>query len=185
MRAVAGLQGAWLLARGQPIGLAALAPAPGEERSDAAGSFWALALCLPPFAAMRAIDWIAGGVPADAWIDLLRGMLGLVLGWLGFLLLMERVCRRMGFAARWPRFVLVWNWCSLLQGLMALGASLPAAMGAPDLLVQTLSLAVGGWSLWLAWFATRLTLGVSGGMAAAMVLLDIAVELFASGVVSG
>ncbi len=179
-QATTGLHGAWLLARGQPMGLAYLAPS-----SEVAGSFWAIPLSLPAFVALRAIDWAVAGVGDAPGLVFLREMLALLIGWIGFLVLMHPLCRRMGLAERWPRFVIAWNWCSLLQALMAVVAALTGLLGAPDWIVQTAGLVTAGWSMWLGWFVTRLTLGVTARIAAVIVMLDVAVELLASGFIVG
>lgn len=185
MRAGTWLHGAWLLARGQPIGLALLA-VPAETAADiTARSFWALILSIPAFVALQAMGWLTDGLPPDALDSFTRGLLSLIVGWLGFVALMHPVCRRMGRARLWPRFVVAWNWCSLLQALMLVAAAIPGVLGAPDWLGQTAGLVALGWSLWLGWFVARLTLGLGAMMAVAVVGLDLSFELLVSSVIGG
>lgn len=182
MRAADGLHGAWLLARGEPAGLAYLA----VSRPDAAGaSFWALILGLPAFVALHALGWATTGMPPDIATQFARDLASLLIGWLGFLVLMHAVCARIGRATLFQGFVIAWNWCSLLQLLMLVAGALPGVLGAPDLLIQTVWLVAVGWSVWLSWFATRLTLSLPGAMAACVIGLDLAFELLVGSLVGG
>src|SRR4051794_25791437 len=63
----AGLRGAFLLARGRTDGLSLIDGSP----SGAGRSFWAAAICLPAFFALRFLTWSEGGGPE---LGLLRGM---------------------------------------------------------------------------------------------------------------
>lgn len=185
MRPGVALHGAWLLARGQPIGLALLSVPPDAVAEETGQSFWALALSIPAFVALQAIGWVTDGVPEDVAGTFVRDLLGLIVGWLGFLALMHPVCRRIGRPAQWPRFVVAWNWCSLLQALMLVVAGLPALLGAPEWLGETAGLVALGWSLWMGWFLTRLTLALSPLMAAVVVGLDLSFELLVTSALGG
>jgi hypothetical protein len=174
-----------MLARGKPGGAALLAVPGLDAWSEAGRSFWAVVLSLPAFVALRAMDWAVAGMPEGAALGFTRALLGLVIEWIGFLVLMHLVCRRQRRAALWPGFVIAWNWCSLLQALVAVAAALPGVLGAPGWVDDTARLAVAGWSLWLGWFVARLALGLPGFMAAAVVALDLALELAITGLVGG
>jgi hypothetical protein len=173
----AGLQAAWLLARGRADGVRLLAVEPAQEMTLAARSFWAAPLCLPALVCLHLIGWAEGGGGPLAVRGFIADLLGFTIGWVGFALLTHRVAAALGRAPLWPRFIAAWNWCSLIQYLMLVVASLPGLLGAPDLVAQTAWLAAMGWALWLEWFATRLTLALSPGMAAALVGLDVSLGL--------
>jgi len=99
-------------------------------------------------------------------------------GWVGFALLSHRLAGVLGRAPLWPRFIAVWNWCNVVQYLMLVVAGLPALLGLPELLAQTVWLVAMGWALWLEWYATRLALAIPGRSAMALVALDFALGVF-------
>ena len=170
----AGLGAALVLARGRAEGIRLLEFDAAAAMQVAAHSFWAAAVCLPAFAALRALDWAEGGVPAEPVRGALLDLLGYAVGWAGFALLSRSVAALLGRAALWPRFVTVWNWCNVLQYLALLAATVPQALGLPDLIGETVWLVAMGWALWLEWFATRAALEVPGVQAAGLVVLDVA-----------
>lgn len=166
--AVSGLRGAVLLARGQEEGAALVEPG----RQGAVHSFWALAACLPLFGLLRLLDQGAEAEPPFA-----VGVMTYVVGWLAFAVLSHRAAAALGAGERWFGFITAWNWCSVVQhGLLAAG-SLPAWAGLPGWLSATAALLATGWAIWLEWFATRVTLGVGRGAAAALVGLDLAIAV--------
>lgn len=174
----AGLQGALLLARGRSEGL--LRVEPGE--AGAARSFWAVALCLPAFLVLRVLDWTSGGWPARPVHATAVYVLAFTVGWLGFVLLSRPLAAAFGRLSHWPRFVAVWNWCSVVQYGLLVAASLPAVAGMPLWLVQAAALVGVGWALWLEWYATRLALDIGGLAAAGLVASDVLVGVLVSGV---
>ena len=176
------LDAALLLARGRADAVARLAAAP-DARDMALRSFWALAWCLPVFAALNMVDW---SVPALLPFQL-HGfgldLLGYGIGWLGFAALSHAIAHRLGRGADWLRFIAVWNWCNLLGYLALAGTGTLMLFGLPDIVMETAWLVALGWALWLEWFAARLTLRLPGRTALALVLLDQALGLVVSGVI--
>ncbi len=61
-------------------------------------------------------------------------------GWCGFAVLSHRLVGAMGLAARWPRFIALWNWCNVVQYLLLVVFSIPGLLGAPALLDQVAQL---------------------------------------------
>jgi hypothetical protein len=147
----AGLGAALVLARGRPEGIDLLAGEPAEQMAVAGYSFWAAAFCLPPFFVLRALEWLDDGVPPEPVHGVALDLLGYGVGWAGFALLMWFIAGALGRRHLWPRFVTVWNWCNVLQYLVAMG-----------------------WAMWLEWFATREALELPGAHAAGLVFLDVA-----------
>lgn len=179
----AGLQAALLLARGRPEGMARL-DLPADAPADAAHavarhSFWAAAFCLPGFICLHLLDWAQQAAPPGEGrahgfaVDLLS----YVIGWAAFALASHAVAARLGRAARWPRFIALWNWCNVVQYLLLVVGSLPALLGLPDWIYQATWLIALGWAMWLEWFATRLALDLAAGPAAALVALDLLIGL--------
>ncbi|WP_052214419.1 hypothetical protein [Belnapia sp. F-4-1] len=176
----AGLRGALLLARGRVDGLLLMEGSP----AGAGRSFWAAAICLPAFLALRFLAWSGDGGPE---LGLLRGLVAELIGyacaWVGFALLSLPLAEAAGRRAEWPRFVAAWNWTNVVQYLVMLALTVPAELGLPPLLAHGLGLAGVGYALWLEWFAARSALRIPGGMAAAFVVLDLALGLAVGGVV--
>lgn len=162
-----GLQAALLIARGRAEGLRHVE----ADMAGAARSFWAAAICLPAFLCLR----LLAGVPARPAHVLALDLLSFVIGWCGFAVLSYRLVGTMGLAARWPRFIALWNWCNVVQYLLLVVFSIPGLLGAPPLFDQVAQLFALGWALWLEWFAMRLTLGCSRFTAAGLVVLDVAI----------
>jgi hypothetical protein len=171
VRSVAsGMHAAFLLARGRPEGL-------HYADSDLAGatrSFWAIAVALPAFICLRLLSGNGGVVPAH---DFALDLLSYVIGWIGFALLSRPVVEAVGAAPHWPRFIVVWNWCNVVQYLLLVVASVPGLLGAPGLVQQAVSLVAIGWALWLEWFAIKLALEVSTLAALGLVGLDLSIGL--------
>jgi hypothetical protein len=174
---VSGLQAALLLARGRTEGLRRV----DDDMAGAARSFWAAAICLPAFICLRLLAWMSAGVPAHPAHLLALDLVTFGVGWCGFAVLSHRVVGAMGLAARWPRFITLWNWCNVVQYLLLVLFSIPGLLGAPPLLDQAAQLFGLGWALWLEWFAFRLTLGVGGLVAAGLVALDVAIGILLAG----
>lgn len=169
-----GLRAALQLARGRVEGADLVCEGgPEEHLARARQSFVAPLLCLPMFLAVQV--WVVP-VPAKAAQDwaLLRELAGFLLGWLGYAVLSHRLALEMGRAALWPRFMALWNWCNLVQYLLLMAALVPQLLGAPAVVSQTAWVVAMGWAVWLQWSATRLGLGLSGGRAALMVVVDMA-----------
>jgi len=169
----AGLRAALLLACGRGEGVALLAAdTDARQLALARQSFRAMALCLPVFLLIH----MAGGAPREAPpFLLLRELASFALGWLGFAVLSHRLAQEMGRGALWPRFIVLWNWCNLLQYLLLVAMLVPVLLGVPTIVAQTAWLVAIGWAVWLQWFATRLGLGLPGGQAALLVAADMAV----------
>jgi hypothetical protein len=116
---------------------------------------------------------------------LLRQVAAFVLGWLAYAALSERMAAASGREALWPRFILLWNWCNLVQYLLLCAALVPELLGVPAALAQGAWLVAICWAMWLQWWATRLGLALGGGPAALLVVADLAVGLLVARLTSG
>jgi hypothetical protein len=165
-----GMHAAFLLARGRAEGLAYA----DSDLAGAARSFWAIAVALPAFICLRLLNGEAAAVPAH---DFALDLLSYIIGWIGFALLSRPIVEAMGCAPRWSRFIVVWNWCNVVQYLLLVVAAVPSLLGAPPLAQQTASLIAVGWALWLEWFAIKLALEASTLAALGLVGLDLSIGL--------
>jgi predicted Kef-type K+ transport protein len=71
----------------------------------------------------------------------------------------------------------------MVQYALMLVLTVPAALGLPPVVTQALTLCGIGYAFWLEWFVARHALGVTGGKAAALVGLDLALGLFLAGMI--
>ncbi len=177
----AGLRGAFMLARGRPEGLMLVEESP----AGAARSFWAAAICLPGFLALRFLSWAATGGPSPGMgRGLTAELLGYACGWVGFALASLKLAEAAGRQAEWPHFLAAWNWANVVQYLVMLALVVPASLGLPPLLANGLGLAALGYALWLEWFVAAQALRLPGGRAVIFVLLDLALTILIGGAVS-
>ncbi len=168
-----GLQAALRLAWGRPDGVVQV----GGDRETIIRSFWSLALCVPAVLVRLAMSWLATGLPAHALHSAGREVIVFVVGWLVFVEVSHRLAPLLGRADRWGRFIVVWNWCNVVEGVMVVLGGIPGALGAPPIVDEACVLVTIGWALWLEWYATRLALGVGRGAAAGLVVLDLAIGI--------
>lgn len=177
----AGLRGAVILGRGQPHGLMLI-----EDTAAGIGrSFWAAAICLPAFLALRLLSWSeTEGPGANLPYSLLVELIGYAGAWAGFALAALPVARAMGREAQWPHFVAAWNWANVVQYVVVLAIALPAALGLPAIIGNGLGLAALGYAVWLEWFVARTALRLRGSQAAGFVVIDLAIGLFVGGMVA-
>ena len=175
-----GLRGAFRLARGRVEGLLLIEGTPEAVRR----SFTAALLCLPAFVALKLLSW-AGSPPATGLArSFAAEFIGYVVAWAGFALASLPLAEAQGRRAEWPHFIAAWNWANVVQYLVLLVLTVPAAFGLPDVLARGLGLAALGYALWLEWFVAKAALHISGGRAVGFVLLDLLIGIFVGGFVA-
>jgi hypothetical protein len=177
----AGLRGAFRLGRGDASGLGLIEATP----EGALRSFWAAAICLPAFLALRLLSWSTAGEPTGGVArPLAAELIGYAAAWAGFALASRPVAEVFGRRNRWPQFLAAWNYANVVQYLVLLALTVPAALGLPGWLANGLGLAAVGYALWLEWFVARSALQLGGGQAVALVALDLVIGLFVHGLVA-
>jgi hypothetical protein len=176
MTVAVGLGAAFMLARGRPEGLKLLA----ADEGSVARSFWAAAIALPMFIALQVI----GGGWADVHA-LALDLAGFVIGWAGFALLARPLVAIIGRPTAWPRYIVAWNWCNVVQYVLMLTALLLGQLSGINWLAEALWIVAICWSLWVEWFAAKLTLEVPGVAAAAVVVVDLVLGLVVGALTSG
>jgi hypothetical protein len=174
---VSGLHAAVLLAQGRADAVVRLPAQP----ADAARSFAAMAVAIPPIVAAQVMTWLTGGGLVEAAAPppisqmprvLAHDLLIYIVSWLAFAVLSHRLAGRLGRAELWPRFLVTYNWCNVVANSMVLAGALPAILGAPSVLSQVAQVFVTGWAIWLEWFAIRVTLRTGPLLALYFLLLD-------------
>ncbi|MEQ9121536.1 MAG: hypothetical protein RIM80_03090 [Alphaproteobacteria bacterium] len=141
-------------------------------------SFWALPVALLlGFVATRlmlgAIGAEAGMYrrsPASIAWDVTGALLSLAVA--------AEFARAVGKAERWPRYVVAQNWASLAQTIVLTLALLGLAMlGAASDFVQFAMLAIGFWKLAFDWYVAKTALQITGGQAALLTAVLLALSL--------
>jgi hypothetical protein len=169
-----GLFAALRLARGHPDGVVLVS----GDRSSIIRSFWAVALSVPAVILRMLMSWASSGVPKDPLHAAGREVIVFLLGWLVFVEVTHRLAPMIGRAERWGRFIVLWNWCNVIEGALVVLGGVPGTLGAPAIVDQAFELITIGWALWLEWYATRLALGVGAVTAVWLVVLDQAIGIF-------
>jgi hypothetical protein len=164
----AGIQGALLLARGQPQGIQLVQ----SDQTAAVRSFWAIPLCVPAVVCLKLLDWVASGIPSNVPLVLGRYLMLFLVGWLLFVWVSHHMVSVLNKHAEWPRFIAVWSYCSVIENTLVALGGLPGALGAPSIVNQAVQLVAFGWAFWLEWYATRLTLQVGALTAAVFLAVD-------------
>jgi hypothetical protein len=151
-------------------------------------SFSVIGLALPAYVVSVALERQRLGIlgPDHALLGSLRldALVALAYG-AGFLALpiaMIGISRRLGLTERYVPFVIVTNWISVL-GLLTLsfpGILLLIGWATPEL-STFFTLAFAVLLVRTQWFATKATLGVSGGSAFAVVLLGLGLDAVVAG----
>ncbi len=174
-RIAAGIWGGFMLARGRDDGMAVIDTSP----AGAWASFAAMWICAPAWLAMHLL---VGGDGEASFRGAASQAIGYVLDWFAFPVLMASITDQMGRRPHFPGFVAAWNWASVPQILVALGA---AAIGAlpfiPRPIGGVLSLAAMGYAFWVAWFVAKTALDTSGPKAAFVVAAGVVLGLFIDG----
>lgn len=168
-----GISAALRLARGRADGVLLV---PGD-RKNAARSFWAILFCVPSVVCRLLMSWAESGIPAHPGHLLARELITFVLGWLIFVEASVWLAPMLGRAERWGRFVALWNWCNVIEGVLVVIGGLPGLFGVPPIVDQAAELIMIGWALWLEWYAICLGLGIGAFAAAWMVILDQAIGI--------
>ena len=110
-------------------------------------------------------------------------LIGYAVAWAGFALASLPLAEMQGRRADWPRFIAAWNWANVVQYLVLIALTVPAAFGLPDAIAQGLGLAALGYALWLEWFVAKSALRLAGGAAAVFVRAGPAAGIFIGGFV--
>jgi hypothetical protein len=171
-------QGAWRLAHADPNGLACF--------DDTVEAFWrsfrAAAIIAPGQVALLAVQYSISP-PAVGWSRVAAvELVEYIVGWLAYPVAMHAVCRAIGCEGRFLRYIVAYNWSTLLQMAFFLGLALIAYSGvlggAGGFLLIIAVIAV----LLYCWFIARIGLQVGPLSAAAIVLLDFTLTRIISGV---
>jgi hypothetical protein len=153
-------------------------------------SFAAILLTAPALVVSLAEDRAQGGLPAEAGLfsspSLLFHELALAVAcWVAFPLAMIAVVRTLGLGHRYVGYVIAWNWSAVVAAtILAVPSALHVVGWATPGLAMLYAGAFGIILLQYRWFITKAALGVSGGLAALLVLVDLTLNGAVAGAVS-
>lgn len=168
------LWGAVRLARFDPVGLAVYS----DRDRDFWQSFVAALIVLPMF-----LFWIGlrgTGLPEDVptWAALLYEMLSFACGWLIYPVVAYPLCRIYDRSDQYVRFIIVYNWASVVQNALFFLLNIPTAFGLLTSGARSvLGLAILIYVLMYGWFVVKTALGVTAQRAALFVAIDFITSL--------
>tara|TARA_B100000959_G_scaffold44654_1_gene45127 strand:+ start:2325 stop:2900 length:576 start_codon:yes stop_codon:yes gene_type:complete len=179
---IRSLYGALHLARGDTSGMAFFnATEQGFWRS-----FTAALLIAPLFALLLTIRYHVN----EAGVSLLRftaiETIAYVVSWVAFPLLLYHLTDILGTGHRFIRYIVAYNWASVLQNLLYL----PFALLVEAHLVQGagstfFGIILLGLVLLYTWFVTRTALEVTNLLAAGLVMIDLVLSIFINTITQG
>jgi hypothetical protein len=179
---IRSLYGALHLARGDTSGMAFFnATEQGFWRS-----FTAAILIAPLFALLLTIRYHVN----EAGVSLLRftaiETIAYVVSWVAFPLLLYHLTDILGTGHRFIRYIVAYNWASVLQNLLYL----PFALLVEAHLVQGagstfFGIILLGLVLLYTWFVTRTALEVTNLLAAGLVMIDLVLSIFINTITQG
>ncbi|MDP7100278.1 MAG: hypothetical protein QF503_03890 [Rhodospirillales bacterium] len=179
---IRSLYGALHLARGDTSGMAFFnATEQGFWRS-----FTAAILIAPLFALLLTIRYHVN----EAGVSLLRftaiETIAYVVSWVAFPLLLFHLTDILGIGHRFIRYIVAYNWASVLQNLLYL----PFALLVEAHLVQGagstfFGIILLGLVLLYTWFVTRTALEVTNLLAAGLVMIDLVLSIFINTITQG
>lgn len=173
------LYGAYRLARFDAGGLASF--------DISIGGFWrsffAAVLVLPLYLATLDVRFAGEGFETPWPRFLAIQMIGYVIGWIAYPLVMTTVARALDRERHYLRYIVAYNWTSVWQNLIYLPLAMLSLGGAvaegPAAFLTLGALVV---VLVYAWFVARTALDVPAPVAAALVALDIGLSLIITAV---
>ena len=140
-------------------------------------SFQAAMVAAPAYAILVAIRLAVTETEAGLLQIVLAEAISYTINWVAFPLAMIHVCDRIGCFDRYVRYIIAHNWSAVIQIAVFLRAMILArgilGAGAGTMLLIAASLAI----LFYQWFVARTALAVNGGVAAAIVGLDLVISI--------
>lgn len=139
-------------------------------------SFNAAVIVAPAYALLLALKLAAVDARAGLFTVAVVEILAYIIGWVAFPLIMVYVSERIGRFDRYLRYIAAHNWSNVIQVALILVVTAIAqgflGSGNAGLLLIAAYLAI----LLYQWFIARTALDISGGGAAAIVGLDLAIS---------
>lgn len=170
----ASLYGSWLLLIRDPEAF--------RHFNNTEAGFWrsfsAIILIAPLYLYAALVQVELPDAPATEEPSQVMLMIGLILQWIGWPLAMAIIARVAGLAQNYARYIIAYNWSSVLVILALLPPLILLDLGAvgPNVAVF-LSFVVLLLSLYYRWYVAVAALETTGAVAAALVLADVVLSL--------
>jgi hypothetical protein len=175
---VYALFGALRLARFDVSGLTFFDP----SAAAALRSFTAALVVLPIYILLILVRPAEDGEGASWPTLMVVEAIAYVCSWTAYALVMDEVSRLLDRGPRYPLFLSVYNWSSVVQMMVYLPTVMIAQSGVlPVDLSESLEFLVTLAILIYQWFTTKLTLEIPGLTAAGLVLIDMLLSMLISG----
>lgn len=169
--AATSIYGAWRLARLDPRGLSCF----NTTEEGFWRSFWAAVLVAPAYAVTVAIEYgQRSPLASDSRIVAVHAI-AYVINWTAFPLAMLPVARMLGREHRYLRYIVARNWAGALEMILFLLAMILAASGIAwfAMLPALSALLVFTYQ----WYVARMALEITGLQAAAVVGIDLLIDI--------
>ncbi len=162
---IAGVYGAWRLARRDPAGMVWL----DDSVRGFWHSFWGPALVLPGFLAMQALD---GAFDGDIFRPLLVQLIAYLIGCVAFPLAVASIADGLDRSHRYIRFIVAYNWSAMIQMALLLPVAVLAHLLPGDAFAM-LNLAATIVLLVYQAYIAHVTLEITPASAGLLVVLDL------------
>lgn len=177
------LYGVWRLARLDPSGLSYL-----EETEEAFWkSFFAAVICVPFYVVLVVVQLGQVELGAGAVKIFAVETINYVISWVAFPLVAWHLSQMLNRQENYIRYIVAFNWAKVIQFLIFLPFVLAGAAGLFGDLRGLITLGATVLILAYIWYITKHGLGVDGGPAAGLVIIDlfisIAVDLVAKSMI--
>jgi hypothetical protein len=166
--------------------LASLDSAGMDYFKNTRGAFWRsfnAALIIAPFyAGLLLMRYQMGEVSASPLSFISIEAISYIISWVAFPVVVDLLITAMGRRERYIRFIIAYNWASVLQNLIYL----PMAMLSVNGILSSGNAGILGLTILVlfmvyTWFITKTALDIPGGRAATIVAIDFALSLLING----
>lgn len=176
---VYGIYGAYRLCRFDAQGLAYF----NASRQGFWRSFFAAVLIAPAAFLITALQIDKAAVQAGPLrIALIEGLAYVILVF-AYPVAVHPLCRLLDREPNYITYVIAYNWAGVIQNLLVLLVALLAHSGGlPSTAANLVELAITGVTLVMSWYIAKTALRVPGGMAVALVVVDLVISLVVDGI---
>lgn len=167
------LYGVWRLARLDPGGLSYL-----EETEEAFWkSFFAAVICVPFYVVLVVLQLGQVEVAAGPLKIVAVEAINYVISWVAFPLVAWHLCQMLNRQENYIRYIVAFNWSKVIQFLIFLPFVLAGAAGLFGELRGLVTLGATVLILAYIWYITKHALGIDGGPATGLVIVDLFISI--------
>ncbi|MEI6986345.1 MAG: hypothetical protein WCK65_09455 [Rhodospirillaceae bacterium] len=157
-----------------------------RSTAAAARSFFAAVLTFPAYVVLVTLRLSENGTDTTLSNFFVVELIAYVISWTAYALIMNDLTHFLDRSDRYPVFLSAYNWSAVLQMIVYLPLVLLNASGIlPDPIGETIVFVTSMAILAYQWYITQVSLDLPAFPAAALVILDLALSVFISGVADG